>query len=354
MEDYPVDSSASSDAQNHKIYALEQNLLAVQTQNQSIQEQLAQLFHVVTNQTKIPETPATETSTQPKTQTPDGFTPRPKPVLPNPPKFSGDRKSYEVWRREITNKIRIDAASIGPPTNQFAYINSRLEGAAAQMCLTFVDMTAWTEDATPDNFISYLDRSYSDPNRELRASQRLRTMKQGDVSFSSFLPRFERALAEAGGSSWADKAKITFLEGTLNKELLNALVGRDAPQEYGSYVSKILNIDGQLQAVRRTAFRSTRPSQRQDNMDWEPTETTRIAANRQNLPRLTAEERARCQAQGLCFRCRQKGHRAQECPGTEPRPRTVTKEKTCITKTRVEEVESEKEEASSVSSAELN
>ena len=350
MEEFaPAESPASSEAQNHKIQVLEQGLLAMQGQNQTIQEQLAQLTGFLRNsqtQSTPSVTPNEGEVLAPLAPAQKNTSSRPKPVLPNTPKFSGDRKSYEVWRTQITDKIRVDGASIGSPANQFAYVNSRLEGAAAQMCLTFASLTAWTDEATPETFIGYLDRSYSDPNKKLRATGRLRTMKQGDASFSAFLPRFERALAEAGGSSWPDEAKIAFMEGTLNDETRNALIGQDLPQHYTEYITKILNIDGQLQAVRkpRRTYRTNNPS---DTMDWEPTQATRIAAAQRNpLGKLTPEERTRCQALGLCFRCRQKGHAARDCMTEFTPPKTTTTERTRVKKTQVvEELGSEKEES---------
>ena len=38
----------------------------------------------------------------------------------------------------------------------------------------------------------------------------------------------------------------------------------------------------------------------------------RVAAT--PLPKLTAAEKTRCRKLGLCFKCRQKGHIAQNCP----------------------------------------
>jgi hypothetical protein len=272
---------------------------------------------------------------------------RPKPILPNPPKFNGDRRMYEAWKLETLTKIQADAASIGTPANQFAYINSRLEGAAQQMCLAYVQLTSWTEQATPEGFFAYLDQSYADPNRKMRATDRLRTMKQGDSTFASFLPRFERALADAGASTWADEAKIAFLGGALNQEIRRALVGHTTPAFYGEYVRKLIEMDGQLQTLRRT------PSQRQPkisgNMDWEPTQTVQ-AYPTQSQAYLSSEDRDKCMREGRCFRCKEKGHRSAECQ-QKTQSHTRTKKHVSVTRTEMkEESESDTDHHSEVSS----
>lgn len=294
-------------------------------------EQIRQLQLALGNQQGSSST--TQTGVTPTQTSEDPVAYRPKPILPNPPKFKGERKRYEVWKAEMTAKIETDALSIGPLRNQFNYINSRLEGAAQQMCLTYVQLTRSTEDATPTNFFAYLDRSYSDPNREMRATERLRTMRQGDSGFASFLPRFERALADAGASAWADKAKIAFLGGTLNDKMRRAMLGHSMPDAYVAYVARLLEIDGHLQTLR--GFRAAVKEVEDNGMDWEPTQTIQVAAT-QGYRQLGTEEVERCRRERLCFQCKGKGHVARECQknGTK---KSNTKRMVSVTKTEFKE-----------------
>jgi hypothetical protein len=308
---------------------------------------IAQMQSQITQLQRALESQSSNTSQATPSSMTGGSPTRPKPILPNPPKFNGDRKKYEAWKVEMMAKIRTDSESIGTPATQFAYVNSRLEGAAQQMCLAYVQLTAWTADATAEGFFAYLDRSYADPNRKLRATDRLRTMKQGDSTFSSFLPRFERALADAGASQWADEARIAFLGGTLNESFRRAMVGHQMPNSYTDYVLRLIEVDGQLQTLKKHSPRTTRSQT--ENMEWEPSQTIQVALGKTRTA-LTPEERERCQKEGRCFYCREKGHRATECREKKDRTRTV--KKISVTKTELrEETESdtEKSESSSVS-----
>src|SRR5271170_5646987 len=63
---------------------------------------------------------------------------RTKAVLPNPPKFNGNRNEFEGWKSLISDKIEVDGDVIGSGKNQFVYVASRLEGKALQLALTFI------------------------------------------------------------------------------------------------------------------------------------------------------------------------------------------------------------------------
>ena len=56
------------------------------------------------------------------------------------------------------------------------------------------------------------------------------------------------------------------------------------------------------------------------------------------LSKLTNEEREYCRKNGLCFRCRKKGHNSRDCKGTEMVRKTERKV------AKIEEVESDSEE----------
>ena len=310
--------------------------------------------------------PTPSTSTATPIQNPQ----RPKPILPNPPRFGGERRNYESWKAGMTAKLRVDNQSLGSYADQFVYIYAHLEGAAQQMCLAYFQHTVWTSGATPDNFIAYLDRSYKDPNRQMRATNQLRIMKQGESSFAAFLPKFERALADAGASEWADQAKVAFLEGALNQRLIRALVTERMPKQYGEYVSRILEIDGKLQALPKMPAYGTQERARAQQsraspelgrprtqyrmspepMDWEPAQPVKIASTANRRNELSPAEFDRCRKEGRCFLCKETGHRALHC---EKRNKT-TRKKTSVVRTELKEqrVESSDEETVEVQSDE--
>ncbi|KAF4474222.1 Transposon Tf2-9 polyprotein [Colletotrichum fructicola Nara gc5] len=96
-----------------------------------------------------------------------------------------------------------------------------------------------------DQFMQYLETRYGDPNAEARALDRLRTIRQKEnESFATFLPKFEKELAEGGGGHWADAVRINYLKGALNSTLRDRLISViDPPKTYPEY-ARVLMIIG--------------------------------------------------------------------------------------------------------------
>ncbi|KAK4443233.1 hypothetical protein QBC34DRAFT_257514, partial [Podospora aff. communis PSN243] len=57
----------------------------------------------------------------------------------------------------------------------------------------------------PEDFLTCLSTCYGDPNAEQKALGRLESMTQGNQeSLATFIPRFEKELADGGGAVWSD------------------------------------------------------------------------------------------------------------------------------------------------------
>lgn len=147
---------------------------------------------------------------------------RPRPMLPDPARFSGDRKVFRAWKLEVQSKLHVDSASFTNESAKFYYINSLLDGSAKINVSTFV------ESCTNEGprrlqvflFLAYLDGIYGDPGLQARAGDALRNLRQkSGSSFAQFFPMFEKTRADAGGAEWPDSAKKNFLLGTLGQDL---------------------------------------------------------------------------------------------------------------------------------------
>ncbi|KAF6822399.1 pol-like protein [Colletotrichum musicola] len=121
--------------------------------------------------------------------------------------------------------------------------------------------TAGGDDGTknPDYFLKYLDRTYCEAKPEAQAIIQLKTLRQRDNErLATFLPRFERTLADAGGYAWPDAVKITMLEGALNRELMDLLITVDLPEDYGHWISRVGGIATKLEQRARANPRVAR------------------------------------------------------------------------------------------------
>jgi hypothetical protein len=278
-----------------------------------------------------------------------------KPTLPDPPRFNGIRKRFRTWELEMRNKLDIDGPAIGSPSDQFAYVFSRLEEGPQAMAAAYFKNGGHDGTRNPSRFLDYLETCYGDPNLEKGALGRLGDMTQGDKeSFATFLPRFERELADSGGATWADAVKINYLSRALNKEMSDRLVAQlNLPRDYPGYVNSLQTLGANIDNMRRhkkfRALPHTPPSDHiatksrsqplvtepaVDSMDWEPTRISQAIhkANEKLKGRrakwVDQAEIDRRKSEGRCLRCGRTGCRVNKCPllpAKRPEPSNGTK-----------------------------
>lgn len=120
--------------------------------------------------------------------------------LPLPDKFNGKRADFASWKRQMQDKLELDANTIGNNREAWYLINSCLGDSPKKNVATFYEKGGLECGYDPIAFLKYLERTYGNVNLQKDAASKLRTLRQReDQSFASFLPRFERVLAEAGG-----------------------------------------------------------------------------------------------------------------------------------------------------------
>ncbi|KAF5519573.1 hypothetical protein CGCA056_v009430 [Colletotrichum aenigma] len=129
--------------------------------------------------------------------------------MDSPEGSANDAMTAEIDRRvnkavnaqQMRNKIELDARYISSNADIWYFINSCLDSRPQQVIATFYAAGGPGGPKDSVEFLKYLDRTYKDLNTDLQAAITLRTLRQrDDQSLSSFLPWFERTLAEAGGA----------------------------------------------------------------------------------------------------------------------------------------------------------
>ena len=76
-------------------------------------------------------------------------------------------------------------------------------------------------------------------------------------SFATFLPKFEKELAESGGSAWPCDVQINSLERCLNKRMIELLRGqRGMPTDYLGYVRALQELGTNLDRERYQSQKS--------------------------------------------------------------------------------------------------
>lgn len=218
--------------------------------------------------------------------------------LPVLKEFNGNRGMWDEWHLAAVHKLTKDGEAIGSDLDQFMYIYARLEGDAVKMVSTTARTLSEQKKGNGLEFLRYMNTVFGDPNKKARAEQQLYSLKQKEREpFSSFLPRFETVLANAGWSCYSNSQKISLLKNDLSKEIRLALIGNQMPSSWSDFISYILTISSDIFALHQQFKPSPviqQPSQQikqnhnmPTNMDWEPIISTNTTTHNQNSRRAT-------------------------------------------------------------------
>lgn len=192
-------------------------IAALTAQLDALRLQQTQQAQAQTSATLAPTTPAPEPAAFNLEPTPEPS--RPKRKLPDLSLFSGKRTEYLVWSITARQKIERDGPSIGTSDDQYAYLFARME-TAAQTAVASYFQNGLLLNATPQDFLQYLDSVYLDPNAANRALDKLYNLRQKDSeSFAVFLPRFERLLHEAHQND--QRSRMAILSRAISLDICN-------------------------------------------------------------------------------------------------------------------------------------
>jgi hypothetical protein len=339
-----------------------------------------------------PTTTMTTTPTAEASDPPIYAAQKPRPSLPHPPTFSGNKSQWRGWKLEMEGKIEEDAPAIGSLKAQLRYIFMRLEGAAKTNVTTFYEMQLRQVSPNPCQLLERLELLYGERNRKQKAIQNLHSIRQReDETFISFYPRFEKEIANANAEGWDDDAKISYLRNALSNKMRDCLVGlsRSNTNTYAGFAQRCVDVSNDMELYSQwtkkkvagsgytagyTLAAAPKPtldtniaaySNHQDMMEWEPTQpaTTQVnavglrgKANMNGFPSKRPEDRellgkrakwvsqeemdARRQDRH-CLRCGRSNCKIATCPlAAALRPTHVsikTAKSTVVTKAAVEE-----------------
>ncbi|KAI0991877.1 hypothetical protein K3495_g16310, partial [Podosphaera aphanis] len=165
---------------------------------------------------------------------------KPRHSQPHPEKFSGvDASQYPQFRSSLEAKLKIDAQAIGNEEERVWYGFGRLTDVALRRIYPWVEFSKGKKDFTVVEFFSSLDKAFGDPEKIIKAIDKLNSIRQGNRGFREFLQDFEQTLPEAQAWDWSDEAKKGYLRSGLNRDLTDRLVSQAEPHAYDDFVSQL-------------------------------------------------------------------------------------------------------------------
>ncbi len=279
-----------------------------------------------------------------------------RPSLPDVAPFRGDKRDFRAWLPRMRTKLDTDSNLYRKEQMKCAYIESRLEGVAAQKMSPFFKRFR-DGGALHDAQATFreLEAAFKDPHLERDAFVKLQNLKQKKGQhFRDFVDEVESLAADAAAdtSSATDCTTLTaILENNMLPGLREKLIPIaddlvDLRRDWPAYTKKVGSI---AKAWELTGAKNPFGSQQAassssgpDLMDWEPT-LTQMAAQiaqlqagglrtrgRQGRERSTpaSERRAKWvnpevieqrRRDRLCLRCGDGTHFISRCPYRAPR-----------------------------------
>ena len=239
-------------------------------------------------------------------------------------KFNGDRKHWPIFKREIRNKFYHSARYYRTDRAKIDYLLQFLEDTPYQLI-----EARWKEPDGPNSWesydaaLAYLDSHYKDTYEQETAQSELAALtQQANESFSIFHAKWLELISRSGKIAADEKLA---LKNKLNFLYQSKIIGYSwRSVSYSEFVEHLREIEHDIDRLKithpppkRNATASASGTASRSNTRASPAPTSPAAASaasnpssRPRLAKLTDEERERCMKNGLCFACRQAGHRA--------------------------------------------
>jgi hypothetical protein len=250
--------------------------------------------------------------------------------IPNPSKFGGDSKEFYPFIAGL--ELKLQEASFKTEVDGMKYVQGFLTGAAWSLVRPRVPTDLGIPCANPyetvHQMLKHLSSRYGTHDHQGKAFSKFATLVQGrDESFSDFYVKYSEVAPYLEMSA---ENEVLQFKSKLNSRYRNRLVGekfytveelvsRCENLESDFEVNDALNKTSDSNKEKRTT-RSGRSYDAESSSGGSTSNRTRRAdlpEEFRNLPPLTTDEHRRCEREGLCKRCRQKGHYQKDtdkCP----------------------------------------
>ena len=236
----------------------------------------------------------------------------------DPDLFKGtDRSKLEVYKSQVRNKLRGNAAEFLDESSQVSYAVFYLSGAAYAWAAPQTDEQGQWQWANIIAFFASLDTAFNDPDQARTVEWEIDRLKQGKDLCSIYYAKFTTLAAKL--PEWNDSIKKSKFYTGLHDDVKEALIGQVTGTEtFDAYTQKCVFLDRQLEQRRLEKGGKKGGSSMSYPAHAVPSTQSGTHAGPMDLSsgtrkKLTEEQKQYRRANNLCLYCSKSGHFASAC-----------------------------------------
>jgi hypothetical protein len=261
----------------------------------------------------------------------------PRPIerkICTPPDFSGDRDETTKFVRLVTLYLDVNSEIYDNDTRKIAFALSFMkEGTAAAWMEDTIAYAHLTNPATNrpngygtwSEFLDHFEEAFNPIDSAGTALHKLHALKQGN-DLSEYISTFKQLCNRAEIYSF-NAQKDYFIRG-LKPALLSKLCNSgDIPDEMEAMYKKVISIENAYQLLLSHRNSTADSRNRSNNRGPKPRFTPRRNdPDAMDVDRLSEADKKAYMKEGRCFKCGEKGHRAND-PDKHPKTGDADKKK---------------------------
>lgn len=246
--------------------------------------------------------------------------------LPTP--FTGIRSKLPTFLQDCNVYLGINRNIYTDDEKKVAFVLSYMtEGDALTWKEQFIrqrtnnagviDLGTWI------NFLQDLEASFKEEDQVGNALYQLNHLKQGNTTAEEHNTNFKLLLGKAKivsdpTNQTNQSVIIDYYKRTLNPRLVTKILsGETIPQTIEQWYSKAITLDNNYRQTLLLLGRAPPSKNRPFRQFFNP--PRQRDPNAMDIDGLSLEERNECMRRGLCFYCKETGHRALSCPRKQNR-----------------------------------